>query len=253
MEFDLKNYRNVKREVIEHMKQLLPKWDSTQGFVSDGLVNPEQYAKEPLKIVTFLSEPYGWAEMGRYTEIEDQCATNHRKWDIVGLHNFKVHTARPLVICLWALFESLKRGMKVSSDEFRSHYFLKDRSESNAMLDTIVEKIGYINAKKMSKPKRAGTKANYNEVYSHAMKSHTVMKKQIESTAPDLIIVATRPGWDSLCDLRLLDGVAKNGRKGQIQVTKDGIKVIHLNHPSCWRSYTNMYKYFEIIYESVCS
>ncbi|GHT52674.1 hypothetical protein FACS1894106_1900 [Spirochaetia bacterium] len=40
------------------IKKTLPNWETTQGFVLDGLFDPEEYEKQTVKILYILGEYY---------------------------------------------------------------------------------------------------------------------------------------------------------------------------------------------------
>ena len=50
-----------KQNVIQLIKQT-HSWDTTEGFIADGLFNPEEYLKSKIKIAFILGESYGYDE-----------------------------------------------------------------------------------------------------------------------------------------------------------------------------------------------
>ena len=56
--FNLNNYNIQKNEVVELIKNS-HKWETTEGFVADGVISLGDYDKSNLKVSIFLGKTYG--------------------------------------------------------------------------------------------------------------------------------------------------------------------------------------------------
>ena len=152
MSFDLDNYEKTKKIVIKKIMEKHPDWETTEGFIADGLINPSQYDKEDVKIVCLLCESYGWSknkivniENQRRPERNENESDNEYKKrvlgsDLLGLlphannKNRPVQTTRNLSTCLWLLYESLNNNKKVEYSEFERRKFKTSNIKNNIVL-----------------------------------------------------------------------------------------------------------------------
>lgn len=250
MSFNIREYRETRDVVINKIKVIHKNWEENEGFIKDGLICPETYAKEKLKIICILTESYGYSQNKDSIDIEDQVET-----DVLGVNHHQRQTSKKVPALLWLIYESLKRGNKIPRNDFPK---LLRKSEANKlMLQEALRKSAWINVKKASKHidnfGGGATKQNYNEIYEHSLKNKEVLKLQIDSTKPDLIIVFGDPSFDSLMKTRLLGEGIKTKRKKQMQINNLGQMVIQVNHPGYFRDwgYDGIYKTFENIYEGI--
>ncbi len=248
MKFNLTDYKNTKQIVVDKIKAT-HKWDTTEGFIADGLISPEIYDKENFKIICFLGESYGYDECG-VVDIETQLDKN-----ILGVGHHRRHTSTKVPILLWLIYESLNRKEKIKWDDFPP--LLKSNKKNTEILQNAISKSAWINVKKASKHidnwGNDSTIQSYDEVYKHSRKNKNVLKLQIESTKPDLIIVCSDPVFHSLSDMKLLGEGIKRNKKYKIQKNEFGQMVIHVSHPSYFRDwgYKGIYEIFEIIYDEI--
>lgn len=243
MKFDKKQYREEKNNVIELIKKTHD-WENTEGFIADGIINPEIYENEKLKVLVLLGESYGYNECGEI-EIEDQTTQ-----DILGLKNPTTQTTKKITSLLWLLFKSLEKGEKLSWDEFPYLFEINDNNFEE--LQTVLLKIAWVNVKKSSKDCEEGTRQKWKEIASNAYKNYEILQKQLDSIAPELIIVCSEPVMESVNDMGLL-GENIQGDKWKIQHNNKGQKIIYVSHPSYltdW-SYQGVYETFEIIYDGL--
>lgn len=70
MPFSTDSYHLNKKLIIDQIKAIHD-WENTEGFIADGVINPEIYADQPLKILVLLGESYGYSEC-EVVDIEDQ-------------------------------------------------------------------------------------------------------------------------------------------------------------------------------------
>ncbi len=70
MSFNKEKYKSEKQNVISLIKQTHD-WEKTEGFIADGIINPDIYANQKIKILVLLAESYGYDGHG-IVDIEDQ-------------------------------------------------------------------------------------------------------------------------------------------------------------------------------------
>ena len=241
--FNIDRYHDDKKNIVSMIKKTLPDWATTEGFIADGLLDPNQYARESLKIVCFFSESYGWDAMERVTDIEQQQHfLKDRKCDVVGTGNYRVRVTSRIAAALWLLFESIQRNEKVTFSEFRAKRLFQNSSTNLEIRHHTLAKIGWVNVKKASKPAKYGTRENYEEVCRHAKeKNHTILKRQLDSMSPDLLLVCSNAAFNSLSAIGII---------GNQTCCSD---FFHLSHPSVWWSYKRAYENFERVFDFLAS
>ncbi len=253
MSFNIKEYKETKELVNKKIKEILVNWEVNEGFIKDGLICPETYEKESLKIICILTESYGYSQNKDTIDIEDQFEKN-----ILGVGKPVLKTSTKVPILLWLIYESLAQKSKIPKDEFLKLKLLRKKEANKKILQEALRKSAWINVKKASKHRGAvkkdyPTRQNYNEILKHARKSEEVLKLQISSTKPDLIIVFGQPSFDSLIEMGLLGEGVKRKRKMKMQKNHLGQMVTQVSHPGYLRDwgYDGMYKTFENIYEGI--
>lgn len=245
--FDLQNYKNTKKIVIDMIKSI-HKWDSSEGFIADGLISPEDYENCSIKIAVILGESYGYDECG-VTYIETQPDE-----DLLGIGNPKRQTSKKVPSLLWMLYKSFSENKLVPWDDIP--WLFRTNDDNTAILQESLKKAAWINVKKASKHidnwGDDATRQDYNEIYQNAIKNKDILKIQLDSISPDLIILCSDPVCHSLCDMGLLGNSIDKNNKWNIQVNENGQKILHVNHPSYFKDwgYEGMYKICKIIFES---
>ncbi len=243
MHFDKAAYRIAKERIIGLIKDSHD-WENTEGFIADGVICPDVYEKQPLRILCILAESYGYDKNGM-TDIEDQ-----PKADIMGLRNGDVKTPRRLASLLYLLQRSAERGTMVTLEEWSEGPKLLTRSEENtAILQEALSKVAWINVKKASNGN--GTELDATEAHSHARRNQVILREQIEAIAPDLIIVCGEAAFRALHEMGLLGPETMLARKWQVQGTSGGSpRVIEVTHPAYfkWAGYEDIYRNAETIY-----
>lgn len=218
-------------------------WNNTEGFISDGIINPEIYSRQKLKILVILAESYGYNEDGE-TNIEDQLGK-----DILGLGNPKVQTIRKLASLFWLIHKSFASGNLISIKDFVDNEFFKTTQRNYCELQEALLRVAWINVKKASNPQ---TKMDEGKVYSDALKNKEILSRQINSISPDLVIVCSNVVINSIYDSGIL-GMNYTKEKYVIQTNNSGLKVLNVNHPACYSdwSYSGLYEIAEIVYSSL--
>ena len=239
--FDKSVYLIKSAEVINLIKETLPDWEKTQGFVVDGIYEPDIYENQKIKILFILSETYGYDKCGAWNEKNDKT-----KDDLFGCLKNKILSKINSAKLLWLIFKSVEENRELSSSDFPRSW------GTNIFLEALL-KTALVNVKKLSR--HDGHKQNNNEVYNHAINNREILKKQIASIAPDLIIVCGDVAINSINYMKLLGSEICN-KKCIVQENELGQKIINLNHPSYrgkgmnW-SNKNIYEYYKTIYNSI--
>jgi len=239
--FQIDSYRETRKMVIDMIKATC-KWETTEGFIADGLTCPESYQKSDFKIAVLLGESYGYDEC-KVTDIEDKPS------EILGLKDVRRKTSRKIP----ALVSSVLAAFEKKELLIRLPRVFAGNSENLKCLEEALKKIAWINVKKVShhSPRKGqGVRQSYSDIYKHAQLNKEILKLQLQSIDPDLMIVCSAPVFNSLFDMNLLGENIQRGKKYKLQKNKSGKFVIEVAHPSYYRdwSYGGLYRiYHEIV------
>lgn len=250
MKFDRLKYQQTRQEIINKIKQTHA-WEKDEGFIADGIICPDIYEKEELKILVILAESYGYSH-SQLVDIEEQPDE-----DIMGVGNPKVQTPKKIAALLWLLFKSIENGREIEWKDFPE--FLQTSDYNFKELQNVLSKIAWINIKKASKiiddEDNNTTRLDYMEIYNGGIRNKDIIELQINSIAPDLIIVFSNPVIHCLYDNKILGNGIDRQTKYKIQTNSAGQKMIYMNHPSYltdW-GYEGIYETFQILFKSLCS
>jgi len=214
MNFKKTAYAASKGKVIALIKASYD-WENTEGFIADGVVRPDVFEQQPLRILCILAESYGYGG-GDMPDIEDQ--------DV---------------------------DQMITRDEWRlMRGLLSSKLETASILQTALTKVAWLNIKKASN-RTASTRLDPVLVAQHARQNRIILSEQIDSIAADLTIVLGKVTFGVLHEINLLGPETKRGLKGKIQATGLGSHVLELSHPGYhahW-SYDAIYNN----YETICS
>ncbi|MBY0534898.1 MAG: hypothetical protein K2P88_03530 [Chitinophagaceae bacterium] len=249
MKFDRLKYKQTRQEIINLIKQTHA-WEIDEGFIADGIICPDIYEKEELKILVILAESYG------YSHSQIVCIEEQPNEDFMGVGNPKVQTPKKIAALLWLLFKSIEHGQEIEWRDFPE--FLQTSDNNYTELQYALSKIAWINIKKASKiiddEDNNTTRLDYQEIYNAGTRNKNIIELQIDSIAPDLIIVFSNPVIHCLYDNKILgDGIDRH-TKYKIQINSAGQKIIYMNHPSYladW-GYERIYETFRILYKGLC-
>ncbi|MDP1588374.1 MAG: hypothetical protein Q8M07_11555 [Prosthecobacter sp.] len=247
MNFGKTAYRASKNRVIQLIKATHD-WEKTEGFIADGVINPDVHALQPLRVLCILAESYGYDECGM-VDIEDQPQS-----DLMGVGNPTVKTPRRMAALLRLLLLSVEReGAKVPRDEWdQMPRLLGTEAKSVAIHQDTLSKIAWINVKKASNPR--GTKLDPKEAHSHAQRNRAILQEQIAAMAPHLMLICGRDAFVSLLHMELLGTSACEGKPWQLQSMHDGVKFMQVSHPAYfpdWGSYEAIYRNYGRIHEQL--
>jgi len=243
LRFTIANYHKAKLDIVERIKYS-HKWRENEGFIADGVICPSVFEKQSIKILCVLAESYGYHDRG-CIDIEDQL-----KEDLMGLTDPKVKTPRYLATMLYLLTNSLQRDVKISLEEWREiPNLFQIREEHTEILQSTLAKIAWVNIKKASNPI---TRKNSDLVRSHARRNKEILRDQIASIAPDLMIICGNDVFSSLIELEIIPHACLQGLPWKIQ-NYNKCKYIEVSHPACrdWMSYGGLYDIYETIFEQM--
>ncbi len=246
MHFNKAEYKIAKDRIIR-LIQDSHDWKKTEGFIADGVICPDVYEKQPMRILCVLAESYGYDEC-EMTDIEAQLTE-----DIIGVSNGAVKTTRILPSLLWLLQRSFENGAKVAWEEFFDLRLLTVNTKNTTLLQITLSKVAWINVKKASRSE--GTEMDSEEVYTHALKNQEILREQIQAIAPHLMIVCGETAFRALHHMKLLGSEVTVGKKWQFQGAEGEPRVIEVSHPCPrgrdWRGYEQIYENFERIYNQI--
>lgn len=245
MNFDKTAYRASKDRVIQLIKASHD-WENTEGFIADGVIDPDVYALQPLRVLCILAESYGYDECGM-VDIEDQPQS-----DLMGVGNPEVKTPRRMTALLRLLLLSAERGgAKVPQDEwYQMPRLLSTDGKAVAIHQDTLSKVAWINVKKASNPR--STQLDSEEAQAHAVRNKTILQEQIATTAPHLMLVCGRDAFASLLRLGLLGSETSEGKLWQLQCMPDDTRLMQVSHPAYfpdWGSYEAIYRNYERLHE----
>jgi len=245
MKFNKHQYLEDNKKVIQMIKNTHA-WETTEGFLADGIISPDVYEKQKVKILTILAETYGYNNDKDKYSVEDQLEE-----DVLALGSHQVKTTRNLTSLLWLIFKSIDMGRELNRDEFPE--LLKINNENFDTLQNVLSRIAYINAKKASNPAINSTRFKYDDIFHSIGKNYDILKMQIDSICPDLIIVCSDPVFEGLCNWELIGGEEIKDIKDTVQINSLGQKVIWLSHPSYitdW-GYDGIFNMYKTIIKSI--
>src|ERR1700749_363227 len=206
MQFNIEEYQASKQNVISLIKASHD-WENHEGFIADGIINPQIYKDQRFKILIFLGESYGYSHDGMI-EIEEQTEE-----DILGVGHPNRQTSKKVSMLLSLIFQSIKEGRELVDDDFP--YLLENKKEHIRELQDALSKAAWVNVKKASKIiKEFGndaTRQDPMEIYKAGVKNKLIIKEQMQTILPDLIIVCSSPVFDCLYDTKILGGGIKKG------------------------------------------
>jgi len=230
-------YDNSQMEVQELIRKTLFDWKNTDNFLVDGIRKVDTYENQAIKILVLLGEPYGFGRCGTVSIVGDMFA----KLALDGIK--KVPSNRKIGALLWLIFKSIEENRALSPDCVGKLFTKHDE------LLKALEKAAWVNVKKQFN-NSGSSRQNNQEILDHAKKNEVVLRKQIKSIAPDLIIVCSNPVIESVINMRLLGDVVLKA-KNVVHQNSDGQKIIHLSHPSYYPhwGYNSIFKTYKIIYD----
>jgi len=242
MQFDKAAYKTAKERIISLIKSSHD-WENTEGFIADGVICPDVYEKQPLRILCVLAESYGYEEC-KMVDIEEQPLK-----DRLGVGNPDVRTPRRLAVMLRLLFGSLESSSKIPREDMLE--LLGTDAESVALNQETLSKIAWINVKKASNPE---TRLDAEKAQQHAERNRNILQEQIAAISPHLILICGQAAFSALLEMGLLGPQIVSGRGWQIQDSGSGMRVIEISHPAYpedWNSYDKIYRNFETIYSQM--
>lgn len=248
MHFNKTAYAASKEKVVAMIKASYD-WENTDGFIADGVIRPDVFEHQSLRILCILAESYGYGG-GSVPDIEKQ-DVDPIESDIIGLRNTTVKTPRKLATLLYLILRSRERGSMITRDEWRvTPDLLSPRLETAATLQTVLTKIAWVNVKKASNC-TGSTRVDWAVVMEHARHNQDILAEQIGAIGADLTFVFGEGTFRVLHEMNLLGPETKLGFRGRIQATGLGSQVLELTHPGFHADWG--YDAIYDNYESICS
>lgn len=244
MQFNKAAYKTAKERIINLIKATHD-WENTEGFIADGVICPDVYGKQPIRILCILAESYGYEE-----GMED--IENQMEKDILGLRNDTVQTPRRLASMLSVLQHAIENEGMPDLEKWRALKLLTQTEENTAILQNVLSKVAWLNVKKASRGD--GTKLDNAEAQAHAIMNREVLREQIEAIAPDLMIICGEAAFRAIHEMSLAGPETMLARKWHIQGGgASGPRVIEVTHPGYrkWAGYDELHRIAETIYTQI--
>jgi len=257
--FDLEKYNKFKIDMEIEMKQILPKWETEQGFILDGLFDPQKYNKQKLKVLLILGEYYDHENDGML-DISWQIDEDNKHYDFWGLGKLQIRnedsdedkerkhkrnkkyvntkTAKTVPALLWYLYnhynnENNKRdnnGYLLINDDLLKSWTNKSVFDN---AQECYSKCGIIEINK------AGTSIEKNRqeikrIMKGAKIFKDIIKKQIEIISPNLIILGGNGVIKAVKEEKLIDEKSIPKIRNKPLINEDKQIVIFTYHPRRW-------------------
>ena len=242
--FSVEEYNKANEKVIEMIKSTHD-WENTEGFIADGLIDPEKYSKSKVKIVVFLAESYGYDEC-KIVDIQGD--------DILGVGHKDRHTSRKVSFLLWYLNNHINDSQPKNMDGLiEKNSDLLQMPESNTKeLQEALAMSGWINVKKASKHidefGNDATRQDYSEIYNSVSRNKNILLEQIHATNPDLMIICSHPVINGLCDNEIIK-IKGEREMNKIFFTEDGKRIFFTTHPGYYADwgYDGIYDMYKTV------
>jgi hypothetical protein len=234
--FDKAAYQAANDQIISLVKNSHD-WEHTEGFIADGVICPDEYEKQPMRVLCFLAESYGY-DGCKMTSIECQPDL------VLGLANKSVKAPRKLSTLLWLIQSSVEKGYKIKQNDMPKLFRINN--ENTTKLQNTLKKVAWVNVKKASRAE--GTAMVEDEVFQHALRNQAILRMQLEATAPHLIVVCGKVVFRALNEMKLLGAEIVPGRLWEVQSVNCGPRVVEVSHPRNWWGYEKLYQHFDQIF-----
>ena len=243
MTFSAKEYAIRQDLIIEEIKAC-HRWREDEGFIADGVICPEEFEKQRLRILVVLAESYGY---------HNSCCVDIREQpydDLMGLTVATVKTPRRLATVLYLLTSSLERGSKITIPEWQTMpYLLTVQDDCTGILNDTLARVAWINVKKASSPHSHMDPA---QVMAHAQRNKDILRHQFQAVAPDLAIICGKEAYSALCHMDLLPAGCDGEQLWKLQ---HGIPfdVIAVTHPASqqWMGYPGLYDVYTMLFDQL--
>lgn len=136
------------------------------GYVKDGVINVEEYYKSPVKILWILKEPYSGQENEMLKDLNEKRA--------MGLKTDSQSTWHPLIYISHGILNG-----------FLKYDEMPKIAEENT-ISKVLKQVAFINVQK----KPGKSRSNNAEIAKAYKENEAILKQQIETLKPDIIIGA---------------------------------------------------------------
>ena len=182
-------------------------------FTIDGPIDLCLWQQQPLRILFYLKENYGYQDEGimRIGDYAPRWLADRNK------------TYMRVVTLAEAVLQAIQRGSLLSREEV-------DALPSTSDLQATLQKIAVVNIKKHSGESTSNDTEIRNESYANAELLH----EQIAALSPTVIVAGATVCWHSLvCDVGL-DKALQDTPTGTATIA-NGVVLCHCNHPAARR------------------
>ncbi len=243
---DAKRYEKKYQELKKQFLICAPDAYNQKGIIFDGVVCPKTYFKQPVKIMVVLAEHYGWDTWDTFH------ISNQLEDDFIGIENHKVKTPRRILSLIWLLLKSVDMRRKINYEKMPN--LLSVSIETTIELNSIFQRICYVNTRKESKAESEGSiKQSYSEIYDAGKRYENILKTQIALANPDLVICCSNPVTDAFIDNCIIELQAENPTEKWklLPVMNSAAYLFNTSHPSYSKDwgYDSIYESFEILWK----
>ncbi|MDD3876368.1 MAG: hypothetical protein PHT69_07080 [Bacteroidales bacterium] len=174
----MKNYKNLD-EFIEKLEQITKEIQVDNNAIIDGVINPEKYfnlSKEKPRILWILKEPDSPDYIGTNTswDYQDKLSTKR----LLETREYTIPTFKRVLYCSYGILSDFKTSESIPLI-YKEEVF------------SIAEYIAYINVSKMPGESESEDE-NISKGYERFKE---ILKKQIDSYSPDIIIFGNTLGY----------------------------------------------------------
>jgi hypothetical protein len=253
--FNLNAYSESKARVEKMIKAKLPRWETDQGFVLDGLFDPAEYAKQKIKILCILGEYYDH-EKDKMIDISAQIKEGNSFYDFLGLRNEKfpnTRTAKTVPALLWYLYSHYDVEVEKDRDRFvpQNAKLFKTVSDEKIFYEAqkCYRRCGMIDIKKES-ASMADNQMQGARILQAAKSNREILIEQIHSIEPDLIIACGDVIVKGLIQEKIT-GVDKIPPKNIPVPLEKGRYFVYAEHPRMWWNHEKLYSLYKTIVQHI--
>jgi hypothetical protein len=218
-------FENEYQMLIEQMESQMNEPENDRFIISDGVMKPEHYFANEIRLAWMLKEPYdgeegtggGWSYFDMFPEgknlYEEQFKRPHKS------------TWHPIIYTSYSIYNDFLK--------FEDMEYIRDKNE---MCD-IVRQVAFVNAQKL--PSKGQTSTNHEDIWESINKNGNLLTQQVELLNPNVLVFAnTIKFYEKLLDLNFEE--LKNAGTCQYLI-KDNKIYIDAYHPAQKIHTSNVY------------
>ncbi len=241
MSFDIQSYVASRKRMIEELNQR----HENEPVLIDGVICPEVFAEQRIRILCVLAEPYGYEDDDK-PDVEMISSK-----DVLGLLDPKVKTTRRLAALLLLLQHTLETGAIVAKEDWWEWPdLLRKDVEPDKKLGAL-RKIAWVNLKKVCN--ETSSRLVPAIVHQHACANKQLLLEQFRTIKPHVVFVCGRDAVSLTRELDLLSPCAELAASDRLQPNGIGLCIVEMTHPgarSGW-GYAGIYERYISIHHSI--